>query len=172
MSMQAKEIPEAEYSPGARRSDGGVYLVVADNTEEFPVALRYACRLAGANRGHVAILNVVDTGEFQHWGNVESRIKQESRAAAEKLLWSLAAQANEVNGTIPALHVAEGEWIAAMQDVINEDKSICMLILAASPGANPGPLVAHFSGKGIAKLRVPLVIVPGHLDSQKIDEIT
>jgi hypothetical protein len=156
----------------SRRSDGGVYLVVADNTEEFPVALRYACRLAHANRGHVAIFYVTEISDFQHWGNVESRMKQELRAEAEKLVWSVAQKANDLNGMIPAIYLAEGERISALQDTISNDMTIRALILAASPGASPGPLVAHFSGKGISKLRVPLFIVPGHLDPQKIDDIT
>ena len=43
-----------------RRGDGGVYLVVADESNEFNVALRYAARMAGNNRGRLGIAHAID----------------------------------------------------------------------------------------------------------------
>lgn len=171
-NMEGRDLTEEADFETARRGDGGVYLIVADNSEEFPVVLRYACRLASSNRGHVAILYVMEIDEFQHWGNVESRMRQEMRAEAEKLIWGVAQKANDLNGTVPAIYLEEGTRIDKLTEIINKDMAIRMLILAAAPGvANPGPLVTHFSSKGLSKLRVPVVIVPGHLEPNKIDEI-
>ena len=44
-------------------------------------------------------------------------------------------------------------------------------LAGVSGSAGPGPMVSYFSGKGLAKLRVPVVIVPSHLDPEKIDSI-
>ena len=153
-------------------SKKGVYLVVADETEEFPVALRYAARLAAANDGRVAILHIISIEDFQHWGNIEERMRRELRDNAEKFLWAAAEKANALNGVIPSLYLEEGNAIDVLLDVINRDMNIQMLILAGVSGsAGPGPMVAHFSGKGLAKLRVPVVIVPSHLDPERIDSI-
>lgn len=158
---------------GNRRSDGGVYLVVADETAEFPVALRYATRLAEASRGHVAILYVMGLEEFQHWGNVEQRMRAELRAQAEKLVWNVAKNINDINGHIPAIYLEEGDLHSVLIDVINKDLEIRMLILAGTTGSHgPGPMVSYFTGKGLGKLRVPVAVVPSHLKSQDIDYIT
>ncbi|GJL85344.1 MAG: universal stress protein [Micavibrio sp.] len=153
-------------------SEEGVYLVVADETEEFPVALRYAARLAKVNHGHVAILHIIKVEDFQHWGDIEERMRKELRDNAEKFLWSAAENANTLNGVIPSLYLEEGNDIDVLVDIIDRDVNIQMLILAGVSGsAGPGPMVSHFSGKGLAKLRVPVVIVPSHLDPEKIDSI-
>lgn len=162
-----------EAPKNGRRSDGGVYLVVADETEEFPVALRYAARLADASRGHVAILYVMALQEFQHWGNIEQRMRAELREQAEKLVWNVAKNINDINGQVPAIYLEEGDLHSVLIDVINRDTEIKMLLLAGTTGnSGPGPLVSYFTGKGLGKLRVPVAIVPSHLEAQAIDAIT
>ncbi len=171
--QDAEIISEAPKKRG-RRGDGGVYLVVSDETEEFATALRYGARLAHANRGHLAILQVTDIQDFQHWSNVETRMRAEMREQAEKFIWNTAKKVNDLNGITPVLYVREGNKNDVLVDVINEDFTIKMLILGAGTGpTGPGPLVSYFTGgKGIGRLRVPVVVVPGHLEPQKIDAIT
>lgn len=174
MTKTVPEIIDAEIvtEPRGRRSDGGVYLVVADESDEFSLALHYAARQAKAHRARLGILNVIHIDEFQHWGNVEDMMRKELRDKAEKFVWSVAKRVNELNELTPILYIKEGEIKDVIVDVINEDESIKMLILAGGDGSgSPGSLVAHFSSKGLARLRVPLMIVPGHLDNQKIDDI-
>lgn len=166
------EVENVERSKKGRRGDGGVYLVMADESEEFSVALRYAARMAENNRGRLAILYVSDLQDFQHWGNIESKMRRELRERSETQLWSVAKKVNDLNGMMPILYVAEGDRSDALVDVINGDLSIKMLVLAAGTSpSGPGPLVSYFTGKGISRLRIPLVVVPGHLEPQKIDAI-
>lgn len=167
--IEGKEIPAQQ----GRRSDGGVYLVVADESDEFPLALHYAARQAKAHRGHLAILHVIDIQDFQHWNKVEDMMRKELRDKAEKFVWAAAKKVNELNETMPILYIREGEVKDVIVDVINEDISIKTLVLAGgvNNSSSPGSLVGHFSSKGLARLRVPLLIVPGHLDNKKIDDI-
>ena len=73
----------------------------------------------------------------------------------------------------PSLHVHEGVIIDEITNIIENNHSIRALILAGSTNANnQGPLVSHFTGKGMNNLRVPVIIVPGHLDKEAIDAIT
>jgi len=161
----------AEAKPG-RRGDGGTYLVVADDSEEFDIALRYAARVAQAHRGHVGVLHVVDLEEFLHWGSVESLMKKEMREKAEKYIWGVAKKVYDLNGQMPSLYLQEGDRNAAILKTIEEDPRIVQLVLGAAKGGSPGPLVAYFTGKGTSKLKVPVVVVPGHLERQKIDSLT
>ncbi|MCB9989359.1 MAG: universal stress protein [Rhodospirillales bacterium] len=158
-------------SPG-RRGDGGIYLTIASESEEGQRALRYAARMAQINRGHLGIVHVLHVDDFQHWGNVEDIMKQEMRAEAEKFIWAMAKSVQELTGDVPVLYIEEGERNDVLVDIINDDPAIKMLVLGGGTGgAGPGPLVAHFAGKGLSRLCVPVVVVPGHLDSQKIDAI-
>lgn len=155
-----------------RRGDGGVYLVVAEESDEFEVALRYAARRAEAGRAHVGILHIINIDDFQHWSKVEAMMRKELRDDAEKQIWNHAKTINELNGQYPVLYIREASRNEAIVDVINEDENIRVLILGgAEQASGPGPLVSHFTGKGLAKLRVPVVVVPGHLEAQKIDNI-
>lgn len=56
-----------------------VFLVVADDSAELEVALRYACRRARKTRGRVALLAVVEPGDYQHWMAVGDLMKEEAR---------------------------------------------------------------------------------------------
>lgn len=158
--------------PG-RRGDGGVYLVVCDGSEEFPVAAHYAARVAMARRGNVSIAHITDLNEFMHWGKVEALMRHDLRVKAEKDIWQAAKSIHENHALFPSLHICEGSSVDKILDIIEEDKNIRALILAGSTtSAGPGPLVTYFSGKGISKLRIPVVIVPGHLDQAALNAIT
>jgi hypothetical protein len=156
-----------------RRGDGGVYLVVADETPEFAIALRYAARMAQSNRGHVGIIQIMNIDDFQHWGSVEEMMRKEMRDQGEKFIWTFAKTVNELNGMTPVLYIAEGNRNDALVDVINEDTTIRLLVLGGGTGGSgPGALVQHFTGKGLGRLRVPVMVVPGNLTVETVDAIT
>ncbi len=159
---------------GTRRGDGGTYLIIADGSEESTVAANYVCRIADARRGYVAIAHITDLEEFVHWGKVEAMMRHDLRVQAEKDIWNLAKSINEDYPHIyPSIHIREGQMIDEILSIIEENKFIRALILAGSTNTNNrGPLVSHFSGKGMNNLRVPVIIVPGHLDKEAINAIT
>jgi nucleotide-binding universal stress UspA family protein len=149
-----------------------VYLVVADKTEEFAVALHYAARSAQANGAKLAVLYVMDQEDFQHWGDIEKRIRLEQRKEGEKILWEAACSVYDLTNLRPSLYLEEGGRPETILEVIDQNTRITKLILAASAhSGKPGPLVSHFTGKGLIKLRVPLTIVPGDISPEKIDDL-
>ena len=159
---------------GTRRGDGGTYLIIADDNEESSIAAHYACRIADARRGYVAIAHITDLEEFVHWGKVEAMMRNDLRIQAEKNIWQMAKSINEeYSHMYPSFHIKEGNIIDEITNVIEEDKSIRALILAGSANTNnQGPLVNHFAGKGMNALRVPVIVIPGHLDKEAINAIT
>ena len=146
-----------------RKGDGGTYLVVADDTDEFRNALIYAAHTARNYRARLGILHIIENQDFQHWGSIEGRMKKEMRENAEKYLWAVAKAAQDFNGTIPSLYIAEGEAGDTVVETINNDKNIVKLILGGGKDHAPGPLVSFFTSKGLSRLNVPVVIVPGHI---------
>ena len=146
---------------------GGTYLVVADHSEEFCIALQYAAKLAKANGCHIGVLRILEDQGIQHWGNVEERMRQEQREEAEKMLWAISTQIEERGYAKPSFYIEEGSPREVLARVIEENKNISMLVLGAgTQGSGPGPLVSYFTGKGVARLRVPVLIVPDHLAHQ------
>ena len=150
-----------------------VFLVVADDSAELEVALRYACRRARKTRGRVALLAVVEPGDYQHWMAVGDLMKEEARQAAEQMLQKLAERVNEWTGTMPILYVREGARGDEHLQLIEEEPSISILVLGANPGPKgPGPLVSMLTGKMVGKLRVPVTIVPGNLSLEDVDKVS
>lgn len=149
------------------------YLIIADETEEFGNALRYAARTAQAHGAKLAVLLTTPENEFSHWGTIEDRMRHEQRAAAEQFMISVAERIHSVNHITPVFFIEEGDVIAAATKVMSENKDICKLILGANTKAGGvNPILDYFSGKGISRLPVPMIIVPDHIPLEKIDELT
>ncbi len=145
-----------------RQSDGGTYLVVADDTDEFHTALRYACASAKVHRGHLGILKIIEDQDFQHWGAVEEKMKKELRQQGEQYIWNIAKTVGETSGMMPSLYFADGDPAEALIRTIDSDDNIVKLILGNGPNG-AGPLVSYCVGRGLERLRVPLLIIPSHL---------
>ena len=160
-------------SETVNHSDDRVFLVVVDDSEEMPVALRFASRRAQHTGGRVALLYVVEPADFQHWMAVGDLMREEARSEGEQLLQKLAAQVNELTGSMPILHVREGDRRDELLKLIDEEPRISILVLAASTEQRgPGPLVSALTGKLLGRLRIPMTIVPGSLAEDDIDSIS
>jgi nucleotide-binding universal stress UspA family protein len=162
----------SETGTTAEQDDDRVFLVVVDDTEEMRVALRYACRRAAHTHGRVALLYVVESSEFQHWMSVGDLMREEARSEGEQILQRCATQVSEQTGSLPVLYLREGSRRSQLMELIDEEPSISILVLAADTGPRgPGPLVSALTGKFVGKLRVPVTIVPGHLSDEEVDKI-
>ncbi len=163
----------ADETPAPAETSDRVFLVVVDETEEMKVALRFACLRARRTGGRVALLYVIEPAEFQHWMAVGDLMREEARSEGEQLLQRLAAQVNELVGTIPVLYVREGKVREELFKLLDEEPRISVLVLGANTGTRgPGPLVSALTGKMIGKLRVPITVVPGNLGDEEIDSVS
>ena len=150
-----------------------VFLVVVDKSEEHRVALRYAALRAKHTGGRVALLYVIKPGDFQAFGAVEDLMREEQRQEAESVLHMLSSEVQGICGKTPVFHIREGNLQSELLNLINEDRSISVLVLAAARGGkNPGPLISALAGKMWNQLRIPLTIVPGGLTDQELELLT
>ena len=150
---------------------GRNYLVVVDATPESRLAMRYAARRARQTGGRLALLTVLPPTDFVQWGAVQSAIEAETRAAAEELLATIAAEVTELYGLTPSVSVRRGRATAEVLSAISEEGAVSALVLAAAIRGGPGPLVSHFTGDGAGALPCPLIIVPGGLGESGIDRV-
>ncbi len=147
-----------------------IYLIVADETEEFDSALRYAARDAKAANAHVGVLYVMQEPEFLDWGRVEDKVRAEAKEEAEKFLREVSARIYDIDRQNAVLFLAEGDKVETILGVLAANPHIIKLILGGdAKNRSPGPLVSYFTGKGMRRLPVPLAIVPGNIPPEKID---
>ena len=161
--------PEGRVSPPGDR----VFLVVVDETEEMRVALRFAALRARSTGGKVAMLYVVEPSEFQHWMSVGDLMREEARTEAEQVLQRLAAEVNDLAGSLPVLYVREGDRRDELLALLDEEPNISILVLGASTGKRgPGPLVSAMTGKFLGRLHIPVTVVPDSMTNEEIDAVT
>jgi nucleotide-binding universal stress UspA family protein len=157
----------------ARPSDSvRTYLVVVDSTPESGVALRYAALRAARLGGRLILLYVMPPTQFMQWGGVQAAIDAEAEDKATALVKSVADQVVEWTGDRPGVVIVRGEPTAAVLDTIAADPSIHALVLGAAPKGAPGPLVAYFAGERAGTLPCLVMIVPGGLPEERLEDLT
>lgn len=145
------------------------FLVVIDETPECERAVQFASRRAERSGGKLTMLYIVNPGEFQHWIGVEAIMRAESEHEARAILGEYAERLRETFGIEPESVIREGARSEAVRALIEEDKDIAILVLAAGSGSDgPGPLVSEIAGKGSADFPVPVTIVPFNLSDEDI----
>lgn len=150
-----------------------VFLVLADDSAEMIKALRFASQRARQTGGMVALLHVQDNAEFHHWLGVEAIMKEEAREKAEALVQSLSEVVNELCGSYPAIYMREGNRAEQLFELLDEDRSISIVVLATSAEKESNDhVINHIAGKGRARMRTPFTIVPGTLSDEEIDALT
>ncbi|MBT3792473.1 MAG: universal stress protein [Rhodospirillales bacterium] len=150
-----------------------IFLVVVDATEEHHKALRFACRRARHTGGRVAMFYVIEPAEFQHWMAVEDLMQEERREEAEAIFHHASADVQALSGKTPAYYLRAGKLREELLKLVDEEKSISVLVLAAASGTKgPGPLVMALGGKSAGELPIPVTIVPGNLSDEEIDALT
>lgn len=153
-----------DSSQKRRLDDGGTYLVIADDTPEFTLALNYAVRMARRHRGHVAMAKIIEPYQFTGWRSIQQDAKDEGRAKAEAELLALSQRIKEESGLTPTFLIREGNINQEIIAAIKGNPAISAFVLATSTtSGKPGPLVTYFSTKGLMEITVPVILVPGHV---------
>lgn len=147
-------------------------LVIADETPECRVALRYAARRAEHTGGRVSLLYVIEPTDPQQWIAVEAKMREEAREEAERMLYSLAGDVQKTTGALPELVIREGKKKEEILAFIREDPFIRLLVLGAGTGREgPGPLVSSLAADIAAAYTVPVTIVSGAMTPDAIDAL-
>ena len=147
------------------------FLVIVDDSEELRVAVRFASIRAANTKGGIILLKIIEHSDPQHWQSVEEIILQEARDEAQEKLKKWSKVINDLSGITPELCIKEGIASEKIIEMLEEDDAVRFLVLAASSGDQPGPLVSLLAGQKSGKLPVPIVIVPQDLSDEEIDDL-
>ena len=150
-------------------------LVVADNSNEMQIALEYACARSKKTGRKIIIATFVEPIDVLTTQGVSEIMINEAREEAESRLKDAASFVKNKTGELPALSLREGETISELKKLIDEEKNINVLVLAAKSdenGKDPGPIITSLVSNEITNLRVPIMIVPGNFSEEHIIQIT
>ena len=146
-------------------------MAVIDGTPECQRAVHYAGRRAKNSNGGLILLYVIPEGDFQQWLDVEEIMRAEAREEAEATLAKAAQTVRETIGIEPEMVIREGSAAVQIVGLIEEDRDIAILVLAAgSAKEGPGPLVSSVAGRGSA-FPIPVTILPDSLTNEEIDAL-
>jgi hypothetical protein len=149
---------------------GLTYLVVADDSPEFPAAALYAALRAKATGGRVVMLAAAEPVEHAHWLSVGEEMRAEAHDSAMAQAARHAAEIEIETGIAVDIVVREGEVRDVLRALLDEDRAVNLIVLAASAGREgPGPLVSALArGGGIGGRALPVLVVPGALSKAEI----
>jgi len=146
-------------------------MAVIDGTPECQRAVHYAGRRAKNSNGGLVLVYVIPEGDFQQWLGVEEIMRAEAREEAEAVVAKSAQAVRETIGIEPEIVIREGSAAEQINMVIEEDRDIAILVLAASSAKEgPGPLVSSVAGKGAA-FPIPVTVLPDTLTNEELDAL-
>jgi nucleotide-binding universal stress UspA family protein len=148
------------------------YLVVIDDSAEARVALRFSARRAAKTKGFVEVLAVVPPQDFVQWGGVQAAIEEEQKLRIEGVVSAAVGEIFDEAGIKPAIVLRQGEPVKTVREYLIDREDIAALVLGAAPAGDPGPLVAHFTGKDAGKLPCPVMIIPGSLTDERLEQLS
>ena len=148
-------------------------LVVADGSKEMEVALEYACARAKKTDRKIIIAAFIEPIDVLTTQGVQEIMKNEAREEAEIKLQQASKIVKKSTGITPVIQLREGEIMEELIALIEEEKNINVLVLAAKvDDKGPGPIVSALTTKEYSRLRIPVMIVPGNFSKAHIALIT
>lgn len=147
------------------------FLAVVDETLESARAVRYAGMRAKNSNGGLVLLYVISDADFNQWIGVAEVMRAEAREEADAIMAKVAQNVRENIGHEPELVIREGKATEQIMQLIEEDRDIAILVLAASSSKEgPGPLVTAVTGRS-TPFPIPVTIVPDSLTEEGIDAL-
>jgi nucleotide-binding universal stress UspA family protein len=148
------------------------YLVVVDDSDEARVALRFAARRAAKTSGRIEVLGIVEPQDFVQFGGVQAAIEEEQRLRIEGVVSSAIGEILDESGVEANIAVRQGEAVRTLREFIGKREDVAALVLGAAAAGDPGALVRDFAGADAGRLPCPLMIIPGSLSEDRLEQLS
>jgi nucleotide-binding universal stress UspA family protein len=148
------------------------YLVVIDDSAEAAVALRFAARRAAKTNGRIEVLGIVEAQDFVQFGGVQAAIAEEQRLRIEGIVSASVGEILDESGVEAKIIVQQGEPVKTVRDYIGEREEVTALVLGAASSGDPGVLVSNFCGNDAGKLPCPVMLIPGSLSDERLEQLS
>ena len=148
------------------------YLVVVDDSAESRVALRFAARRAAKTGGRIEVLGIVEPQDFVQFGGVQAAMEEEQRLRIEGVVSAAIGEILDESGMDANIILRSGEAVRTVRDYLEGRDEVAALVLGAAPNGNPGALVANFTGHDAGLLPCPVMIIPGSLTDERLEQLS
>ena len=148
------------------------YLVVVDDSAEARVALRFAARRAAKTNGRIEVVGVVEPQDFVQFGGVQAAFEQEQRLRIEGVVSAAIGEILDESGVEANIIIQSGEAVKAVRDYVAGRDEVAALVLGAAPSGSPGLLVADLAGTDAGMLPCPVMIIPGSLSDERLEQLS
>ncbi|WP_455473923.1 universal stress protein [Bartonella sp. B30(2025)] len=146
-------------------------LVFIDDTPECQRAVAFAAQHAQNTKRTLVFLSVIDSSEFQHFLGVNDVMRTELTQKAHEKLKKIADNVRTTHPIKTEVIVREGKKVDEILKLIDQDKKIILLVLAASGHTDgPGPLIQLIAHKG-SSFSIPVTVIPSNLADEDIESI-
>jgi nucleotide-binding universal stress UspA family protein len=148
------------------------YLVVVDDSAESRVALRFAARRAAKTGGRIEVLGIVEPQDFVQFGGVQAAMEEEQRLRIEGVVSAAIGEILDESGMDANIILRSGEAVRTVRDYLDGRDEVAALVLGAAPSGNPGALVANFTGNDAGLLPCPVMIIPGSITDERLEQLS
>jgi nucleotide-binding universal stress UspA family protein len=148
------------------------YLVVVDDSPEARVALRFAARRAAKTDGVVEVLGIVEPQDFVQFGGVQAAMEEDQKLRIEGVVSAAIGEILDESGVQINIFIRQGDAVRTVRSFVGEREEVDALVLGAAPSGNPGPLVANLCGHDAGKLPCPVMIIPGSVSDERLEDLS
>jgi nucleotide-binding universal stress UspA family protein len=148
------------------------YLVVVDDSAESRVALRFAARRAAKTGGRIEVLGIVEPQDFVQFGGVQAAIEEDQNLRIQGVISAAIGEMLDEASIEANVIIRQGEVVKTVRDYLVDRDDVAALVLGAAPSGNPGPLVANFAGTDAGLLPCPVMIIPGSLADERLEQLS
>lgn len=151
---------------------GKILVCVGDNLHS-KVALQFATRSAMTQGLHLEVLHVIEQTNVEQLLALSDELRRDKEIQAQKYLDECASWVQEWGGDVPGFSIREGIISEEILKAIEEDHDISLLVLGiSSESPSKDSLVPVLVGHMGKTMQIPLLIIPGNLTEQQIEELT
>lgn len=148
------------------------FLVCVNEKEHSKTVLRFACSRAKKTGNIVQMIYVIDPLDYHSIFTLGDMFKKNRQTEAQFLLDNMTALAQEWAEITPVGVIREGKVFDEIISCIEEDHNIALLLLAVNPRGSKGKLLPKLTNAIGSKYSIPLMLVPGNLTDQQIQELS
>lgn len=145
--------------------DNANLLICVDESEEFFVAMKYACKNAKENKCGLILLYVIEEENFRHWKGVENIMRKEQEDQAKEVLNKYIKYIKENFALDVKSHIKRGDKLETILKVLkNKRFKIKNLVLGlAMDKPDNNKIISSLTSNLRKKLTLPITIVPGKI---------
>lgn len=148
-------------------------LVLVNGDFATRAAIAWASSWSKRTGDNIVLLHVIEPDHAMGFGVMQDLMRAEQWQAAERMLVTFSGYAEKLTGQVPAHIVREGALRETVREVLKTEANLSILVIAASHReSGPAPLIGYLASRMGTRVQVPMVLVPGSMTSDEIDQMT